>query len=62
MQGFLIKYKAEVIGAGLGAVGGFLYYYFVGCANGSCMISSSPYVSVPYGALLGYFVSGIVKR
>lgn len=38
---------------GLGAVGGFAYYYFIGCASGTCPISSNPYISTVYGALVG---------
>ena len=36
----------------LGALGGFLYYNFIGC-NGSCAITSNPYNSVAYGAIVG---------
>ena len=36
-----------------GAVGGFAYYYFIGCASGTCPITSNPYISTGYGALIG---------
>jgi hypothetical protein len=36
----------------LGALGGFLYYNFVGC-NGRCAITSNPYNSVAYGVIVG---------
>lgn len=36
----------------LGAVGGFLYYHFIGC-NGSCSITGNPYISTLYGAGIG---------
>ncbi len=36
----------------LGAVGGFLYYNFIGC-DGSCVIAGSPYISTLYGAGIG---------
>ena len=36
----------------LGALGGFLYYNFVGC-NGSCAITGSPVNSALYGSLIG---------
>jgi hypothetical protein len=36
----------------LGAIGGFLYYNFIGC-NGSCAITSSPIISTLYGAGIG---------
>lgn len=37
----------------LGALGGFAYYHFIGCANGACPIASNPYISTGYGALVG---------
>jgi len=36
----------------LGALGGYLYYTFVGC-NGSCTITGSPVNSTLYGSLIG---------
>jgi LytS/YehU family sensor histidine kinase len=40
----------------IGAAGGFLYYYFIGCTSGSCAITSSPYMSTLMGGLLGFFL------
>ncbi|MFN3638129.1 MAG: DUF6132 family protein [Chloroherpetonaceae bacterium] len=37
----------------LGALGGFAYYYFIGCTSGTCAITSNPYISTGYGALIG---------
>ena len=42
-----------IIGILMGAIAGFAYYYFVGCASGTCSITSSPINSTLYGALLG---------
>jgi len=36
----------------LGAIGGLLYYNFIGC-NGSCAITGNPYISTLYGAGIG---------
>jgi hypothetical protein len=41
------------IGIAIGAICGYLYYYFVGCASGSCAITSKPLNSTLYGSLLG---------
>ena len=38
---------------GLGAVAGFGYYHYVGCASGTCAITSNPYISTAYGMLMG---------
>lgn len=41
----------------VGGIAGFAWYYFVGCATGTCPISSNPYISTGYGALIGGLVS-----
>lgn len=50
--------KAAVILAG--AIAGYAYYHYVGCASGTCPISSNPYLNTGYGALIGYFLSEII--
>lgn len=49
------KQRLITIGIGLvlGAIGGYLYYYYIGCASGSCAITSKPVNSTLYGMLLG---------
>jgi hypothetical protein len=37
----------------LGAIGGYAYYYFIGCTSGGCPITSNPWISTTYGALIG---------
>lgn len=37
----------------LGAAAGWLYWNQVGCASGTCAITSSPVNSTLYGALMG---------
>lgn len=39
-----------------GAVVGYLYYRFVGCRSGACPISSNPFISTGYGALMGFIM------
>jgi ABC-type antimicrobial peptide transport system permease subunit len=50
---YLQKYILTIIGIIIGAAGGYAYYYFVGCASGTCSITSSPENSTLYGALMG---------
>lgn len=44
----------------LGAAGGFLYYWYVGCATGSCPITSDPYISTIYGGVMGLLIANII--
>lgn len=44
-----------------GALGGFAYYYFIGCSSGSCPITSNPWISTAYGGLIG-FIGGIGNK
>jgi Family of unknown function (DUF6132) len=41
------------IGIVIGAIAGYLYYYYVGCASGTCAITSKPLNSTVYGAAIG---------
>ena len=42
-----------------GALVGLAYYYFVGCATGSCAITSNPINSMVYMGLIGWLLSGV---
>ncbi len=50
---FIQTYKLAIIGIAIGAIGGYLYYYFIGCASGTCAITSKPLNSTLYGAVMG---------
>ncbi len=54
------KWVLRVIFLSIGAIGGFLYWYFVGCTSGSCPIQSVWYYTVLWGAALGYLVGDLV--
>jgi hypothetical protein len=58
---FILKHKIIIIGMVIGSLSGYLYYYFVGCANGNCRITSNPLNSTLYGALMGSLVFSMFK-
>ena len=62
MVAFLKKHILGIIGLLVGAAGGYLYYYYVGCASGTCPLTSNPYISVLYGALMGFLLFDIFKK
>lgn len=62
MKEFIVKHALKISGIITGATGGYLYYYFVGCASGTCPITSNPYISVIYGAVMGYLIFDMFKK
>ena len=58
----IIKNKLTIAGVLLGAVGGYLYYAFVGCASDTCAITSSPTISTLYGALMGGLLFSMFEK
>jgi hypothetical protein len=59
---FILRHKLTFIGITIGAVGGYLYYYFVGCASGTCAITSKPLNSTLYGAMMGGLLLNIFEK
>ncbi|MCB0495262.1 MAG: hypothetical protein KDC79_03960 [Cyclobacteriaceae bacterium] len=47
------KYILIAVFALAGSTAMYLYYFFVGCKSGTCLITSSPTISSGYGLLLG---------
>ena len=55
-------YTKRLLPVLIGATAGYAYYYFVGCASGTCPITSNPWISTAYGALLGLFILPARKK
>lgn len=62
MKKVIVKYKLELIGVIIGSIVGWCYWYFVGCASGTCAITSSPINSSLYGSLLGGLLFSMFKK
>ena len=58
----LLQYKLTVIGILIGAIGGYAYYHYVGCASGTCAITSKPLNSTLYRAIMGGLLFNIFKN
>ena len=61
MKEFIRKYLIEIIFSVAGAIGGFLYWKFIGCLSGTCVIKSVWYMSTLYGGMLGWVISSLGK-
>ncbi|MFC1489990.1 DUF6132 family protein [Candidatus Latescibacterota bacterium] len=48
-----------IIGPVIGAVLGYGYYRLIGCSSGTCPITSNPWISTLYGAIMGFMVAKI---
>lgn len=62
MTSFLKTYRLTFAGLVLGAIGGFLYWKWVGCAGGTCAITSRPLNSTLYGAVMGSLFFNLFKK
>lgn len=49
----VLKWTKRILPLVLGALGGFLYYSYIGCVTGKCAITGNPWLSTAYGALIG---------
>ena len=58
----LTKYRVTLVGLLVGALLGYVYYHFLGCASGTCAITSKPLNSTLYGALLGGLLFNLFQK
>ena len=56
------KYLKLAVFSLIGALGGFAYYYYIGCYNGQCLISSNPYISTVYGTAAGLLMGWDTRK
>jgi hypothetical protein len=49
----ILKWTKRILPVVVGAVGGYLYYHYVGCNRG-CAITGNPIISTAYGAFAGF--------
>jgi len=50
-----------IVGAVVGGALGFAYYKFVGCSTGACPLTSNPWISSIFGAILGLLFAGSLR-
>jgi hypothetical protein len=62
MKEFITKHLLVIIFSATGAFGGFLYWKFVGCLSGTCIIKSVWYWSTLYGMVFGYVTGGLIEE
>jgi len=61
VNGFLKSKRLQIIFLLAGAVGGFLYWRFVGCVSGTCVIKSVWYWSTLWGTAMGYLIGDFIS-
>ena len=59
---FIKKHLLVFAGILTGAVGGYLYYHFVGCTTGTCPITSNPLNSTLYGSIMGGLMFSLFQK
>lgn len=61
MKKYLFRYRFYLLGILVGALGGYVYWQEIGCLSGTCAITSTWERMVPYGALMGGLLGGMVQ-
>lgn len=62
LRTFIFNHRFTLAGIIAGAIGGYLYYYFIGCNTGTCAITSQPVNSTLYGGLMGGLLLNIFQK
>ncbi|MCJ7449430.1 MAG: DUF6132 family protein [Bacteroidales bacterium] len=62
MKEFIKKHILVIIFSAAGALAGFLYWKFVGCLSGTCVIKSVWYLSTLYGLGLGWILGELTEE
>lgn len=62
MKKWIIANKLQLIGAVVGGIAGYLYWFYIGCLTGTCAITSNPWRSTIYFAVLGALIFGLFKK
>ena len=62
MKPRLKKWVRPVLFSLGGALAGLVYYYFVGCAAGTCPITANSVGSMVYMGLMGWLLSGVFGK
>lgn len=61
MTDFFQKHKLTILGALLGTIGGYIYWYFWGCLDG-CTIKSVWWRMSLWGALMGGLLASMLSE
>ncbi|HMN31843.1 MAG TPA: DUF6132 family protein [Chitinophagaceae bacterium] len=62
MKKFVLKHLLTIIGITVGTISGFLYWKYIGCASGTCAITSKPLNSSVYGAIMGGLIFSMFQK
>lgn len=60
IKDFFKTQRIQLVFLLIGAIGGFLYWKFVGCTSGTCAIKSVWYWTVLWGSAVGYLVGDFI--
>lgn len=62
MKTLIKKQNRTILGVIIGSALGYAYYYFIGCSNGTCAITSNPINSTLYGTFMGGLLGSSFKN
>lgn len=51
----------RILGSIAGLLGGYLYYTEIGCKQGTCPITSNPWLTMLWGGTMGYLIGDMFR-
>lgn len=60
-KNWILKKKVAIVIAFIGAIGGYLYWHFVGCATGNCGITANWHSSMGFGSIMGWLIGDMIS-
>ncbi|MCB0699600.1 MAG: hypothetical protein H6551_11595 [Chitinophagales bacterium] len=58
---FFKKHILTIVGLLVGLVGGYVFWYYIGCTSGQCAIKSNPLSMTMYGGLMGAMLGNLLQ-
>jgi hypothetical protein len=60
LKELILKYRIQLLFLAAGAIGGYLYWKYIGCLSGTCPIKSVWYWSTLWGAAFGFLIGDLI--
>jgi len=61
VKNWILTHKVAIVIAFIGAIVGYFYWNFIGCASGNCGITANWYTSIAFGLIIGWLIGDMAN-